>query len=47
MDAHIPTKMSTKRFNVPWLNGTLKRMCKKKERFYKKAKKAQNKGDWN
>ena len=47
MDAHIPTKMSTTRFNVPWFNGTLKRMCKKKQRLYNKAKKSHNKGDWN
>ena len=36
----IPTKKTSTRFNLPWLNPELKRMCRKKRRLYKKAKRS-------
>ena len=37
---HIPTKLSSSCHNVPWLTGEVKKLCRKKRRLYKKAKKA-------
>ena len=39
IDKHIPSKISSTRFNLPWLNNTCKRMIRKKHKLYKKAKK--------
>ena len=37
---HIPTKLSSSRHNVPWLTGEVRKLCRKKRRLYRKAKKA-------
>jgi len=46
MDACIPTKMTSSRDNMPWFNNTLKRMCKKKQRLFNKAKKTKRAQHW-
>ena len=46
MDACIPTKMTSSRDNMPWFNNTLKRMCKKKQRLFNKAKKIKRAQHW-
>ena len=38
MSSKIPTKLSSKRFKLPWFNRELKRLCRKKSRKYKKPK---------
>jgi len=38
MATHIPTKTTSKRQNLPWLSGELKRQTCKKHRMYKKCK---------
>ena len=43
---HVPSKMTSSRTNLPWFTNTLKRMCKKKQRLYNKAKKDNNNGNW-
>jgi len=40
-DKHIPTKLTSTRHNVPWLTSSVKRMCRKKRRLYRRAKKTQ------
>ena len=45
MDKHIPSKTTTTRYSVPWLNTTLKRMTNKKKRLYKKFKKSKQTTD--
>ena len=40
MKSTVPTKKTSTRFNLPWLSPELKRMCRKKRRLYKKAKKS-------
>ena len=39
---HIPTKLTRSRFNLPWLSGEIKRMCRKKRRLYRRAQRSQN-----
>ena len=39
-DKHIPSKLSSMRYNVPWLTSTIRRMCRKKRRLYRRAKKS-------
>ena len=39
-EKHIPSKLSSTRYNVPWLTGTIRRMCRKKRRLYRRAKKS-------
>ena len=34
----VPSKVSSTRFNLPWLSAKTKRMCRKKRRVYAKAK---------
>jgi hypothetical protein len=43
---NIPTKLSSTRNNVPWLTSATKKMCRKKHRLYKKAKKSQSPAHW-
>ena len=40
MENKIPSKLSSKRFKVPWFNRELKRLCRKKARKYKRAKRS-------
>ena len=40
MENKIPSKLSSKRFKLPWFNRKLKRLCRKKTRKYKKAKRS-------
>ena len=47
MDKHIPAKLTSTRHNLPWMNQTIKRMIKKKQRLYNKAKKTHKGSNWN
>ena len=40
MDKHIPTKLTRSSREVPWITQATRRMCRKKQRLYNKAKKA-------
>ena len=46
MQHHIPTKTSSGKWNIPWLTPALRKMVRKKQRYYKKAKRTQNEQDW-
>ena len=46
MEKHIPTKMSSSKHTDPWITNGVKRMCRKKQRLYYKAKKTQHAKDW-
>ena len=43
MENKIP---SSKRFKLPWFNRELKRLCRKKARQYKKAKRSGREDHW-
>ena len=44
-DKHVPTKLSSSGKNVPWWTPTIRRMCRKKQRLYNRAKKAKKNKD--
>ena len=46
MSKYIPTKMTSTRFNMPWFNNTIKRMCKKKQKLFNKAKRTKLNRHW-
>ena len=47
MELHVPSKKTSIRQNLPWLNHTLKRMVRKKQRMYNKAKRTHKNEDWD
>ena len=46
MDRHVPSKMSSQRFNQVWIDRDLKRLSKCKKRAYNKAKRTGKQEDW-
>ena len=47
IDEHIPTKLSSNRRNLPWFERSHRRLCRKKQRLYSKAKKSGKQNDWD
>ncbi|KAI8494439.1 hypothetical protein Bbelb_276650 [Branchiostoma belcheri] len=47
MNKHIPSKITSSRYNLPWFNRNLRRHCRKKQRLYNKAKRTGQEEDWN
>ena len=47
MDRHIPSKMSSSRFNLPWIDNSTRRAIRRKQRLYNKAKKSGSEESWN
>ena len=47
MEDHIPSKMSSTRFNQPWINRESKRASRKKNKLFKKAKRSRCPLDWD
>ena len=47
LDDYVPTKMSTTRFNQPWINSHLKRAARRKKKAYKKARRTNEESDWS
>ena len=43
---HVPTKFSTNRNRVPWMSATIRRLCRKKQRAYNKARKSKSPSAW-
>ena len=46
MDKFIPSKITSTRYNLPWLNKKLKKAVKAKQRLYNKAKRSKKVEDW-
>ena len=38
MNDHVPTKLTSSRFNQPWVNTDVKRICRKKKKYFWKAR---------
>ena len=47
MDQHVPTKMTSTRHTHPWVNITLRKLMRKKQRAHRLAKRARQARDWN
>ena len=43
----VPSKLSSTRFNQPWVNSKTKQMCTKKKRMYNRARSTGKDSDWN
>jgi len=37
IDKHVPSKVITPRHNLPWINGPLRRLCRKRKRMFNNA----------
>ena len=46
MEKNVPHKITSSRFNLPWFNRSHRRMCRKKQKLYNKAKKSKKPEDW-
>ena len=46
VNQHIPKKKLSSRWNLPWLTNSIKRMVRKKQRLYNKAKRTKNATVW-
>ena len=46
IDSHIPSKMSSTRYNLPWVDSTVRRSIRKKQRLYNKARKSGSRVAW-
>ena len=46
VDQHVPTKFTSTRRTHPWVNTSLRRMMRRKQRAHRKAKKSGNHRDW-
>ena len=46
MEKHVPSKLSTTRFNQPWFNSDTKRVCRRKARAFRKARHTNKRRDW-
>ena len=47
LNKHVPQGLTRTRSDVPWLTRDLKRMCRKKRRFYNRAKKTGQTRHWS
>ena len=43
---NMPSKMISERWNIPWMTNTVRRMIRKKQRLYNKAKRTGREEDW-
>ena len=46
IDNLVPSKMTSTRFNQPWITRQLKQLARKKSRSFKKAKQSDDPRDW-
>ena len=46
MDKHVPTKLASTKFHQPWINNKIKRLARRKQRAWKKAKKTNQAEHW-
>ena len=47
MEKYIPFKMSSNRRNLPWFERKHRRLCRKKQRLYNKARRSGDETHWN
>ena len=46
LETRVPTKLSTIRYNQPWINRQIKQLSRRKKRAYKKARNSRKDNDW-
>ena len=47
MSRHVPTKKKTIKYHQPWINNTIKRLARRKQRAWRKAKRTNQPTDWD
>ena len=47
MKKHVPTKQRSTKYHQPWINPTINRLVRKKQRAWRKAKRTQKPADWD
>ena len=47
IDQHVPHKFQSSKFSLPWFKRTQLRLCKKKQKLFKKAKKTKQPAHWS
>ena len=47
IEKHVPSKLSSSRFHQPWINKKIKRLSKRKQRLYNRAKRSGKEKDWS
>ncbi|KAK3105404.1 hypothetical protein FSP39_024449 [Pinctada imbricata] len=47
INAHVPSKYTSTRFNQPWCDRNIKKLSRKKKRAHRKARKTNTKRDWD
>ena len=47
INSNVPTKLSRSRHSNPWMNTTLKRMIRRRQRAYNKTQSSQHHKDWD
>ena len=47
MEKNIPSKLTSNRHNLPWINHKLKKLIKKKNKLYNKARQSKKKEEWD
>ena len=47
MRKHVPTKKKSTKHHQPWINGTIKRLSRRKQRAWRKAKRWDKQPDWD
>ena len=47
LEETVPSKMSSSRFNQPWVNQKIKQLTRQKMRSYEKARKIKRKSDYD
>ncbi|XP_063951801.1 uncharacterized protein LOC135153256 [Lytechinus pictus] len=46
LDKHVPSKMSSTRYNQPWITRSVKRLSRKKKKYYNRAKTSNDQADF-
>ena len=47
IEKHVPSKiLRSSQHRLPWINQSIRRMCRKKQRLYNKAKRSHKNKDW-
>ena len=46
VEKNIPSRMTSCRYNLPWITPAIRRLCRKKQRYYKIAKRTKKEKHW-
>ena len=46
INSYVPEKRASSRRNAPWITPELRKLCRKKQRLYNKARRSHKPGDW-